>query len=67
MFSLRNRRYLGSKARLLNFIGEVIDDNCENITSFFDVFSGTGNVAWKFNNKDTKVIVNDILESNHVI
>ena len=67
MFSLRNRRYLGSKARLLNFIGEVIDNNCENITSFFDVFSGTGNVAWKFNNKDTKVIVNDILESNHVI
>jgi len=63
-FNISNRRYLGSKARLLNFISEVVKDNCSNIKTFADVFAGTGNVAWRFN-KNSKVIVNDILKSNY--
>ena len=67
MFNIKNRRYLGSKAKLLDFIENVIDNNCGKITSFFDVFSGTGNVAWRFNNEKTRVILNDLLRSNYYI
>lgn len=63
-FNIGNRRYLGSKARLLNFISEVVKENCDNINTFADIFAGTGNVAFRFNNLNTKVIVNDILKSN---
>jgi adenine-specific DNA-methyltransferase len=65
-FHIENRRYLGSKAKLLDFIHKVVNDNCENIKSFADIFGGTGNVAWSFNDSKTKIIVNDILESNHL-
>ena len=63
-FKIYNRRYLGSKAKLIDFIVNTINAECEKISSFADVFAGTGNVAWAFNNKDTKVIVNDIMKSN---
>jgi DNA adenine methylase (dam) len=61
-----NRRYLGSKAKLLDFIHSVVEDECGNIHSFADVFGGTGNVANSFNTKDVAVVVNDILESNYL-
>lgn len=61
-----NRRYLGSKAKLLNFIHDVINDECGKIDSFADIFGGTGNVAWSFNDGKTSIIVNDILESNYL-
>ena len=66
-FSINNRRYLGSKARLLDFISETIKDNCKDIKVFADIFAGTGNVAWKFNKKNISVIVNDILKSNYYV
>lgn len=65
-FSIKNRRYLGSKAKLLDFIASTIKDNCKNVESFADVFAGTGNVAWKFN-YDNKIIINDILKSNFFV
>lgn len=64
-FNIENRRYLGSKARLIDFIHEVVRDNCKNVRSFMDLFAGTGNVGWSFNSKGTSVIVNDLLHSNH--
>lgn len=64
-FKIENRRYLGSKARLLDFIKKVVDENCGNINSFADIFGGTGNVGWFFNLKNVKVIINDILKSNY--
>lgn len=63
---IENRRYLGSKARLLDFIHKVVREHCGQITSVADIFAGTGNVAWSFNNKHTKVMVNDLLESNYI-
>ena len=63
-FNIKNRRYLGSKAKLLSFITEVVNKECENINIFLDLFGGTGNVAWNFNNQYTTIMVNDILISN---
>lgn len=64
-FKISNRRYLGSKAKLIDFIVNTINNECEEIKSFADVFAGTGNVAWAFNKKETKIIVNDIMKSNY--
>ena len=63
-FELNNRRYLGNKYRLVPFIKKVIKNNCENINTFFDVFSGTGVVAEAFRNYN--LITNDLLYSNYV-
>lgn len=66
IYSLENRRYLGSKAKLLDFIHKVVKEKCGNVQSFADIFGGTGNVAWSFNDNKTKVIVNDFLKSNYL-
>ncbi len=66
LFSIQNRRYLGSKAKLIPFIQKVVKENCKDINSFMDLFAGTGNVAWSFNDIYSTIIINDILESNYL-
>ena len=61
---IANRRYLGSKTKLLSFIHETIEKEKIEFDSFLDLFAGTGLVADSFNNDEHKIIVNDILESN---
>ena len=61
---INNRRYLGNKYKLLSAIRKVVDENCESVCSFVDIFAGTGSVASAF--ADKKLIVNDILYSNHI-
>ncbi len=64
---LNNRRYLGNKYRLLPFIKETVLRECEGISSFADIFAGTGIVASTFaENKKTKIITNDLLYSNFI-
>lgn len=63
MFEINNRRYLGSKYKLLSFIEEVVNNHCQACASFVDLFGGTGVVASHFN-KQFDIIVNDILTSN---
>lgn len=65
-FDINNRRYLGSKYKLLGFINDVVNNNCENIESVADVFGGTGAVAKNFYEQRKSIIVNDILESNYL-
>lgn len=65
-FKISNRRYLGSKAKLIDFIQETINRECGKITSFLDLFGGTGNVGWAFNKSKVSVLINDILYSNYV-
>lgn len=66
MFNMYNRRYTGSKYKLMEWIRELIIDNCEG-KSFFDVFAGTG-VVTEYMLKDyDKYIINDFLYSNEVI
>lgn len=66
-FKIFNRRYLGSKAKLVPFIKQTISEECGNFNSFADIFAGTGIVGYFFNEKDISVIVNDLLESNYQI
>ena len=61
---INNRRYLGNKYKLLSAIRRVVDENCEGVRSFVDIFAGTGSVASAF--PDKKLVVNDILYSNHI-
>lgn len=63
---IKNRRYLGSKQKLLNFIENVVSENTKDVKSVADIFAGTGVVADLFNKQGKKVIVNDILTSNYI-
>lgn len=65
-YELKNRRYLGSKNKLIDFISKIVSDNCKNMHSFCDLFGGTGCVGWHFNDKKTKIIINDILKCNYI-
>jgi adenine-specific DNA-methyltransferase len=64
-FQLQNRRYLGNKYKLLGFIEDIVSEKCNGFESFCDIFAGTGVVGGRFNQKNIKVISNDILSSNY--
>lgn len=63
-FSINNRRYLGNKYKLNEFIQTTILKECGDFATFADLFAGTGAVASLF--QDKHLIVNDILFSNYV-
>lgn len=63
-FYIQNRRYLGNKYKLLDFINEIIQKECADSKVFCDVFAGTGVVGLNFNKKNNSVIANDILSSS---
>lgn len=65
MFEMKNRRYLGSKFKLLGFIEAVIDENCKGCESFMEPFGGTGVVSEYFNSR-YQITINDTLKSNWV-
>lgn len=65
-FQIQNRRFLGNKYKLLEFIEDIINEKCDNFNSFCDIFAGTGVVGERFNNKNIKIISNDILFSNYI-
>ena len=62
--AINNRRYLGNKYKLLPFITKVVEDNCNSISVFADLFAGTGSVSSAFSNK--RIITNDILYSCYI-
>ena len=67
MFRINNRRYIGSKTKLLQNIKEaayqVMNDR---LFTFADLFGGTGVVAYEFARNGHPTIVNDTLMSNVV-
>ena len=67
MFRINNRRYIGSKTKLLQNIKEaayqVMNDR---LFTFADLFGGTGVVAYEFARDGHPTIVNDTLMSNVV-
>ena len=65
-FSISNRRYMGSKTKLLAFIEETIKDVIGDYSSFVDIFSGTGVVGHHFNRENAKIVSNDLLYSNYI-
>ncbi len=60
------RRYLGAKTRLLDFLEQIVLDECGTPASFADLFGGTGVVAHRFNKPGTRIIAGDTLRSNVV-
>ena len=67
-FNINNRRYIGSKFKLVEWIQQIIIDNCQG-NSFCDLFAGTGIVTHSMlqNSSINHIIMNDILFSNHII
>ena len=61
---INNRRYLGNKYKLLSFIRGVVENNCTDVGSMIDIFSGTGAVASAF--REIRLTTNDILYSNYI-
>lgn len=65
-FDIYNRRYIGSKFRLKEWLKEKVLSNTKGKV-FFDVFSGTGIISQEFSEKYDKIIMNDFLFSNNII
>ena len=63
-FNISSRRYLGNKYKLSGWIREVVMKNCDDVHSFFDVFSGTGSVAATF--LDKRLVVCDMMYCNYL-
>lgn len=66
-FCIENRRYIGSKAKLANWITNIILTKCQNCYSFADLFAGTGVMSQAMLQHYPTVIINDFLFSNHII
>lgn len=65
-FQLHNRRYIGSKHKLIDWIFSILLEKCKG-NSFADIFAGTASVAAVASKHFSKIIVNDFLHSNNVI
>lgn len=61
---INNRRYLGNKYKLLDFISDTVNTNTVGVKTVADIFAGTGSVASAFTDKT--IITNDILYSNYI-
>ncbi len=64
---LQNRRYIGSKHKLIEWIFSVINKECEKGSSFADIFAGTGVVSAVAARHYDEIILNDFLHSNYAI
>lgn len=67
MFNPRQRRYLGNKSSLLEFINKSIKSLNVKYESFADLFAGTGVVGFDQLLQGKKVIMNDFLYSNYIV
>ncbi|MBO2523621.1 MAG: DNA-binding protein [Bacteroidetes bacterium] len=66
-FSLESRRYIGCKAKLTDWIFDLIEQNTYDVHSFCDIFAGTGVVANRALQQYERVVVNDFLYSNNLV
>lgn len=63
---LHNRRYIGNKHKLIEWIFSIINKECSG-NSFADIFAGTGVVSAVATKHFKKVLLNDFLHSNYII
>ena len=66
-FDIKNRRYTGSKQKLVKWIRGIITKKCDNVNSFCDLFAGTGVVTNALINDFNTFYINDFLYSNFII
>ncbi len=64
-FELQSRRYIGNKAKLAEWIMDIIHNETKLRGTFIDIFSGTAIVAKSAMESFENVILNDILISNN--
>lgn len=64
---INNRRYTGSKYKLMPWIKKLILENCPEHDSLFDVFGGTGVVTSELLEITSSNVINDFLFSNETI
>ena len=64
---LENRRYIGSKTKLAEWIMQTISGATIDVGSFCDLFAGTGIISKYALRYFPKIIINDFLISNYVI
>lgn len=65
-YNLQNRRYIGSKYKLIEWIFSIINKECKGCL-FTDIFAGTGVVAAIASKHFDEIILNDFLYSNYAI
>ena len=63
---LHNRRYIGNKHKLIEWIFSIINKECSG-NSFADIFAGTGVISAVATKHFGKVLLNDFLHSNYAI
>jgi len=66
IYQIESRRYTGSKAKLGDWIFDLISKECNGKT-FADVFAGTGVISYLASNLFQELIINDFLHSNNMI
>ena len=66
-FKIESRRYIGSKAKLSDWIMYLINKEIQEKKSFADIFAGTGSITNSALKHFETVITNDFLHSNNVI
>lgn len=66
-FSLESRRYIGCKAKLTDWIFDLIGQHTHDVHSFCDIFAGTGVIAHRALQQYERVAVNDFLHSNNLM
>lgn len=66
-FELESRRYIGNKAKLTQWIMNIIREHTGDFHSFFDVFAGTASVSKAVIPYTDNIIMNDFLYSNNII
>ncbi len=65
--NINNRRYTGSKYKLMPWIKELMVEKCNPHSTLFDVFGGTGVVTAELLDVVDAAVINDFLFSNEVI
>jgi len=63
---VHQRRYLGNKKRVVDWIVRTLEQEVGEIETFCDIFAGSGVVGCEFNSLGARVIANDLLYSNVV-
>lgn len=67
MYNLKNRRYLGCKTKIADWIFWNILKETHGTDSFIDLFGGTGVISQKALEHFKEVTINDFLFSNNII
>lgn len=67
IINIESRRYIGNKAKLADWIMNIIKENTCDVHSFCDIFAGSGSMTNRALGHFEKLIMNDFLYSNNAI